>query len=65
MHYKVLGIKSIKYMGCVLSGFNGLKDISQTKAISDYVQKLVISSRYEAEDARGFNRNLFDVLKFS
>jgi len=42
--YKVFGTKSIKYMGFALSIFNGLKDISQTKAISDYVQKLVISS---------------------
>lgn len=33
--YKVLGTKSIKHMGFALSGFNGLKDISQTKAISD------------------------------
>lgn len=65
MRYKVLGIKSIKYMACALSGFNGLKDISQTKAISDYVQKLVISSRYGAEDARGFSWNFFDVLNFS
>lgn len=42
--YKVLGTKSITYMGFALSVFNGLKDISQTKAISDYVQKLVIPS---------------------
>lgn len=52
-------------MGFALSIFNGLKDISQTKAISDYVQKLVIPSWYGAEDARGFNLNLFDVLNFS
>lgn len=33
--YKVLGTKSIKDMGFALSDFNGLKDISETKAISD------------------------------
>lgn len=35
MSYKVLGTKSIKHVGFALSSFNGLKDISQTKAISD------------------------------
>lgn len=35
MRYKVLGTKSIKHMAFALSSFNGLKDISQTKAISD------------------------------
>lgn len=65
VHYEVLGAKSIKYMGFALSIFNGLKDISQKKAISEHVWKLVIPSWNGVEDARGFNFNLFDVLKFS
>jgi len=42
--YEVLGTKSIKYMGFALSIFSGLKDISQTKAIREYVWKWVIPS---------------------